>query len=535
MPSSSIGLYLGTETVDIVSLGGSFQKPRLINSGSLPLPLQGTWRSQIRTEETKSASAGQKAIEVTPDEGVLQTVKTLLQNTSLSAPRAHAAIASEAFIIRYFQMPTIPLRERKLAIAFEAKKYLPFKLEELVTDFQIVIHRKDPSLMRVMFFGIKRSSVAAILSLFKPAGLTPLCLETSPISLMRLLRQNGQLEPGQVAAVLTAEEETATISIARQDLLYLSRNVSIPGSAEAARGPSELMEALITETRVSIDYYRRRFLGEPSVSKVVLFGKNVDPQKTQELTSALGVPVEMGNTLQKTGATQEASPGLAIATGLALRGLEKKSWEPNLLPPEYRRNLQSLVKPVAFEAALAMALLGVWYGFTMADLRGLNQKITLIQLGLPKSVGLAANKSIQDLKTLAEGQQRDLQFLGSLSKSRINLATLLGELSRLLPQEAWVQSASIEDTLKKPERGALISDERLRTLKLAGAAYLNNREKELEGINNFLAALKSSALFKSTFSDFYFENVRRGRFREEEVTQFRLTCSSMREKKGPNP
>ena len=389
--------------------------------------------------------------------------------------------------------------------------------------------------MRVMFFGIKRSSVAAILSLFKPAGLTPLCLETSPISLMRLLRQNGQLEPGQVAAILTAENETATISIARQDLLYLSRNVSIPGPAEATRGPSELMEALITETRVSIDYYRRRFLGEPSVSKVILFGKNIDPKKIQDLTSALDVPVETGNTFQKTVATQEASSGLAIATGLALRGLEKKSWEPNLLPPEYRRNLQSLAKPVAFEAALAMALLGAWYGFTIADLRGLNQKIALIQQRLPKPEGSAADKNVEDLKTLVEGQQRDLQFLGSLSKSRINLAALLSELSQLLPQEAWVQNTLIEDSLKRPEKGALISDERVRTLKLAGAAYLNNREKELEGINNFLAALKSSALFKSTFNEFYFENVRRGRFRDEEVTQFRLTCSSMKEKKGLNP
>ncbi|MBI3615983.1 MAG: pilus assembly protein PilM [Candidatus Omnitrophica bacterium] len=512
MGSPSIGLYLGTETADIVCLTGSFQHPRLLSFGSIPLPSEEIWRSQTQSGETEI-----------PQEAV-QAIRTLLQKTEPSSSRVYTAIASEACIIRYFQMPILPTRERKQAIAFEAKKYLPFKLEELDFDFKVVIQRKAPSLMRVMFLGVKKNLVAAVMSLLSSADLTPLCLETTPLSLMRLLRQNGQLLPGEVALFLSIEQDTATISIARQDLLYLSRNVTTLGSVEAGQNPAEPLETLTTETRVSMDYYRRRFPGEPSVSRVLLFGKNIDSKRAKEFNLALDVPVEIGHPFRKiTLNHKEAAPGLAVAAGLALRGMEKRTGEPNLLPLEIRRNLQSLFKMAVFQGAVGMILLGVWTIFSMVDLHGLEQKAELIRLGKTASVSFAPNQELLNLKTLSENQQKELQFLRSLSKTKTNSAELFSELGRLLPEETWVQHALMED------------GPQIRTLKLVGAAYDNNREKELEGINRFLASLRSNPLFQSTFGELYLDNVRRSRFREEEITQFRLTCASGKERKGASP
>ena len=436
-------------------------------------------------------------------------------------------------MIRYFQMPTIPKRERRMAVAFEAKKYLPFKLEELITDFQIVIHRSDPTLMRVMFFGIKKNSVNAVLSILESVDLTPLCLETAPVSLMRLLRQTGQFPAGQVAAILMAERDTATITIARDDLLYLSRNVTILSSLESEQGTStELLEALINETRISIDYYRRRFLGEPGVGKVILFGKNIEEKRVQELTAALDLPVEIGDAFQKIEGGKEVPPGLAIATGLALRGLEKKAWEPNLLPPEYQRKLQGLLQPAILEAIAAMALLGIWYGYSFVDLYAFQQKIDALRMAQMHPRGLQPGMRIPDLKSLGEEQQRQTQFLDELSKTRGQYAALLTELTRLLPEEAWLQNAVLEDKVKASDKGPLLASNRSQSMKLSGGSYVNNRDRELEGINNFLAALRSNKTFNSTFSEFYLDGVNRGRYREEEVTQFRLTCVSNPDRKG---
>ncbi len=531
MGAVSVGLYVGTEKTDLVVLGGSFQHPRLVYSASSPLPTEGPWRNQLRTEEGAPAPApGQASGTPEIDAGVLQTLQTLIRAAGLSSSRAHIAISSEAFIIRYFQMPTVPLRERRQAVAFEAKKYLPFKMEELISDQQVVIHRKDPSLMRVMFFGIKKTTAAVVLFLFRTLGLTPLSLETTPISLMRLLRQTGQLSPGQVAAILTTERDMATITIAHPGLLYLSRNITIPAAPGATPSSGELFEALITETRVSIDYYRRRFLGEPGVGKVILFGKDLDPKQIQDLGSALDVPVEPGNLLQRTMmGSRGLSGGLATAAGLALRGLERKSSEPNLLPPEYRRNLQGVARPVAVEATAALILLTAWYAAAWSDLHHLEQKAEAIRASQIKPQGIPATRSISELKTVGEEQQKQLQFLQDLSKSRSNASALLSELSRLVPEESWVQHATLEETSKKPEPGRF--PEPQRTFKLSGAAYLNNREQELEGVNQFLSSLKTNRLFGAAFNEFTLDNVYRDQFHHEEITRFQLTCATSKEKK----
>ncbi len=60
----------------------------------------------------------------------------------------------------------------------------------------------------------------------------------------------------------------------------------------------------------------------------------------------------------------------------------------------------------------------------------------------------------------------------------------------------------------------------------SGRAYANNRDKELEGMNGFLAALKSSEPLKKAFTGFQLDSVQRGRFKEEEVTEFQLSCIS---------
>lgn len=535
MASNSSGLHLGTESADLVTLGGSFQHPRLISFGRVQLPSQGSWRSQIRAEESPPAAGAASGSPPSPTTGGMEpnlpeAVKTLLNKAGTSSRHLYTAVASETVVIRYFQMPLIPAHERKMAIAFEAKKYLPFKLEELITDFQVVIQKTDASLMRVMFFGIKKNAATAILSLLRAAGITPLCLEPAPISLMRLLRQSGQLSAGQVAAILSVERGTATISIARGELLYLSRNVTMMSPAETeSPGSLELFEALMNETRVSIDYYKRRFLGEPAVSKVILFGQATDAKKLEELTAGLNLPVEIGDPFRRIAGGKEVPSGLAIATGLALRGLEKKTRQTNLLPIEQRRDVQRFLKPLLTECIAAGVILGAWYAISMADLSVQEQKIQALQAQEISSPYFRRGLGMAQIQSFQAEQQAQASFLRKIADSQGQDTAILIEVARLLPQEGWLQKIFLEDLLGPDRKGVLAAGSRRRTLKLGGGAYLKNRDAELEEVNRFLSSLRSSTLLQPAFSDFQMNSVQRGLLEEEDVTEFHVTCSSQPE------
>ncbi|GEM_PF-5683094 len=523
MPSP-IGIYFGTENVDVLSLSGTFQNPKILTFARSRLPDEKTWRSQTRVEGPEAGIPASSTAAQESSQAIARVIQTILPKLGVNAVKAFISIPAESVVIRYFQMPTIPSHERKMAIAFEAKKYLPFKLEELITDYEVVTRRSDPALMRVMFFGIKRSSVAMYSSLFQASGITPLCLEPAPISLMRLVRHTGQLSSGQVAAILHMEHDSATISIARDDLLYLSRNVSIlPGGEGMAGGPespSDLLEALVNETRVSVDYYRRRFLGEPAVQKVIVFGQEMDSKRISDLAGALDLPVVPGNPFSKIAGATTLPPGLAVTAGLALRGMEKRPREINLLPPDQRRHGEGLLKPLMAEIAAALVLLGVWYGLSVADLNAQRERVQALRAGqsFPEQVSPASTNA--DLQQIKSSRDKELQMIRSISDFPVKPSEILVQLSKLIPQEAWLQQVFFRESLQTSPSA------RRRALRLIGTTYSSNRDAELQRTNDFLSALRSDKLFNRAFSEFSLDSVQRTQFRDEDVTEFLITCAS---------
>ena len=63
-------------------------------------------------------------------------------------------------------------------------------------------------------------------------------------------------------------------------------------------------------------------------------------------------------------------------------------------------------------------------------------------------------------------------------------------------------------------------------LRIGGGSYAQDPAKEFEGINNFLASLRANTLFQSAFSAFNLDAAQRTMYQEEEITEFRLTCTS---------
>ncbi len=532
--ANSLAIYIGTDNIDVLSLSGSFQHPQLTSFARVKLPEKSSWRDQVRVEGVPGEtpvpplSAPQApAAEGADQESINRSVQSMLSKLGVS-PMApiYGSVASESVVIRCFQMPTIPSHERKMAIAFEAKKYLPFKLEELVTDYQVVIRRSDPTLMRVMFFGIKKSSVAIYSSLFQSCRLLPYCLEPAPISLMRLVRQNGQLAGGQVVALLSIEHDAATISIARDDLLYLSRNVTIlPTSENANEASPELLEALLNETRVSIDYYRRRFLGEPAVGKIIVFGAGDNTKKIQELFGSLELPVELGDPFRKIAGTKTAPSGISIAAGLALRGLDNRTGGINLIPPDQRKASHGLLKPLLLQAVAAAAILGMWFSLSMSDLHGLERKLAALRSQQVKIQNVQAGAGLNELRELRSQGAREKSSLNALADPKGRPSGLLTELARTLPEEGWVQYFLLRNWVEvDPQKSSLPA--RKTILRIIGSAYANSREVELAKINQFLSILQENPVLKSAFSKFSLDSVQRNFFENEEVTEFRLTCAS---------
>jgi len=514
--ADAIGLYVGARALYLVQLSGPARRPKIVRIGQVAL-------------ETPLTADPQSF------HGFAQLLRRLLQDNQLSAPAAQIGITSEAGIVRYFQMPKLPPRDQPTAIRFEAKKYLPFKLEELLSDFQVVIAKQDPNVMRVMFYAAKKDLVAQYLQVLKEAGITPRSIETSLSSLTRALRRTRQLEPGKTAALVFVDHDAASIAIVRDELVYLARNVTmLPAGAGGEEGAgatptttaegsaATLYAALLNEASVSVDYYRRRFASEPAVTKVLVSGEGIPASWLTELAGALELPVEPVEVGRGLLNGDQLTGNVAVAFGLALRGLESGAVPINLLPAELKPKAKSILPLVGLEAGAMALLLILLYHVKSQPLQTLTAQVeALRQQPAAAALGLSSGDlTVDHLQQLQRQRAAELRFLKSFMEANVPLAEILQALAEVTPPEIWLRHMIYTNTLTALQGSPVKGEQALR---IEGAAYHQEAGKGLEVVNQFVDAVNSRKALSRVFGTFTLTTAQRNTLRQVDITSFELS------------
>jgi len=535
--AEAVGLSLNAQAADLVQIRGNVRNPRVVKIGHVELEAPAAPAHGGGTTALGPAAPGAGG-ETHP---WIQPLRHLVQSCHLTTPEAHIGMASETAIIRYFQMPKLPPRDRPTAIRFEAKKYLPFKLDELMADFQVAILKADPEVMRVMFYTAKKDVVSQYLQALTGAGIRPVSMEPSLSSLTRALRRNHQLEPGKVATLLCIGRDAASIAIVRDEIVYLARNVTVPaapapgqasgvsGTRQARQEPAgqaTMHEALLSETVVSLDYYRRRFTGEPAVTKVFVSGESVPSPWLSELAGALELPVEAAEVGRGLPNGQRLIGNVAVAFGLALRGLGSGRGAVSLLPAELGPKPRGILRVVGLEVGATVALLALLHHVKAQPMRTLASQIAAVQQqGSATALGRSSSEmTVDQLQQRLAAVEGEMRFLRSVVDANLSLATVLGQLATITPPEIWLRHVTYEDAVTM--RTAVDAISSSKRLAVSGSAYHPDKSAELEAINRYVAAASDDSTIQPTFGAFDLTTVQRGAVQSIEVTDFQVSSQA---------
>lgn len=498
-----IGLYLGAQSIDLVQIAGTFRAPRVVAAQHVDL-------ERTITDEPESIAA------LTP------ALQRLLRQSHLGSPDAHIGLSADTAIIRYFQMPTVPPQDRAGAARFEAKKYHPFKLQDLNADAQIVILKSDPGTMRVMFYAAKKELVADHLRAFQHAGIHARSLETNLTGLMRTLRRTRQLPPQQSAVLITIDHDAATLAVVQHDLVYLARNVAVNPQAAGGGGdgkPVTLQEALVNDTVVSADYYRRRFPSEPPITKVFVNGQNISADWLRELSAAVELPVEPLEAGRGVIHGQALTGNAATAFGLALRALEPNRHAVNLMPQELQTQPQGLLRLVSLEGAAAVALLLVAYQLGAQPVRRLSGQIASLQH--PDIIATLQLTAADMTPERLQQRRAELAAENALVRSAVALtlpaAGVFNTLANTMPESLWLRKLTYR-------HAPGVKD--VRDLVLEGSAHHANAPGAMDTLNAYAAALNRDESFAQLFGSLSVTSVQRNASQAGQVTDFRMVSAT---------
>ena len=341
-----IGIDIGSSSVKVIQLKEQKSGWTLQNIGLIPLP------PEAIVDNTLMDSSS-----------VVDATKNLLKSLNIKAKEVISSVSGNSIIIRKILLPTMTQEELDDQIQWEAEQYIPFDINDVHIDFQILSQDdRDPSKMSVLLAASKKDIVNDYVAVFNEAGLKLSVMDVDAFAVQNAFELNYDPEPEEVSSLINIGASIMNINIVKGGFSLFTRDVQMGGNlyteeiqkqfsirsdeAELLKLThdtndvdrldsviSRINETIAMEIRRSLDFYNSTAT-EGKIDKVFLSGGCAKiPFLTDAISERLGLPVEIINPFQKIACNekefdpdylQEMGPLVTVAVGLATRRLGDK-------------------------------------------------------------------------------------------------------------------------------------------------------------------------------------------------------------------
>ncbi|MBI4266116.1 MAG: type IV pilus assembly protein PilM [Acidobacteria bacterium] len=222
-----VGLDIGSSAVKAVELKPSGKAYRVAAFGSQPVPPDAIVDGAI-------IDAG----------AVADAVRRVFEgNTAFKAKEVCASLSGNAVIVKKITLPVMTESELGESIYWEAEQYIPFDIQDVNLDYQILDPGTGPESrgsMDVLLVAAKKEKIGDYTGVIAQAGRTPVIVDVDAFALQNAYEVNYGLEPGRVVVLLNAGASAVNINILQGDQSVFTRDISMGGNAYTEAVQKEL-------------------------------------------------------------------------------------------------------------------------------------------------------------------------------------------------------------------------------------------------------------------------------------------------------
>ncbi len=234
-----VGLDIGASSIKVVQLQQSKKGTELKTFGMLPLAPEVIVDGAIMDAEV-----------------VVDTIKQAVKEFKVKGKYAAISVAGHSVIVKKIIVADMSRQELEGAIETEAQQYIPFDIEDVNVDFQIL--ESDESLesgeMAILLVAVKKEKVEEHIQLIKEAKLDPIVVDVDAFALENAYELNYEVEPDLVVGLVDIGASTMNINILQDGVSSFVRDISIGGD--------QYTEAIQKEFNVSFDVAERLKRGQ---------------------------------------------------------------------------------------------------------------------------------------------------------------------------------------------------------------------------------------------------------------------------------
>lgn len=330
-----LGIDLGTSGIKIIELSRS-----------------GGGRFELKNYGILDFIPKDKSSPKLDDQLFISGLKNLLNKGKFSTKDAIASISSSLTFTTIIEMPYLSEKDLAKAIPFEARKYIPIPLKEVILDWSIINVKQagDHTNVEVFLAAVPKDQTERYKNIFISTGLNLKALELENIALGRALTE----EDVSPSVIINLGGRSTSITVLDKRFERISRNYEVggfeitkalseklsisfeeaekikkieglkPGSSNFST-ISSIIDLIFFEAKKVISNYEES--RKVKVNKIILAGGQADMAGLKDyFTEKLGKEALIGDPFRKVSYNKALEPilrnlssALSVAVGLAMR------------------------------------------------------------------------------------------------------------------------------------------------------------------------------------------------------------------------
>lgn len=341
-----VGLDIGSSSVKAVELGKKGAGLQLLNLGFENLQPDTIVDGQIM--ELNNVS---------------NVISQIFNEHQIKTGKVAAGVSGHSVIVKNIVLPQMSEEELQESFSWHAEEHIPFDIADVNLDYELTNNSSEA--LHVLMAACKSDKIANVKQAIQLAGKQPVVIDVDAFALQNCYEVNYQPKANDVVALLNIGAATMNINILKGTRSMFARDASVGGSqytsllqkelglsfeqAEAVKRGHALPEGieprpiqpiietvsdiLALEIRKTMDFYRATAAeGDTTIQKIFLAGGGSKlPGLAEYLANRFEIPVEVLDPFRLIDVDdrkfdpeymREIVPEMAVAVGLALRGVE---------------------------------------------------------------------------------------------------------------------------------------------------------------------------------------------------------------------
>jgi len=347
---SVVGLDIGSSSVKAVELSrrGRSKEFELTHLGVAPMPAEAIVQGAFLNSSA-----------------IVEGIREAIEKAKIRTKNVAAAVSGHSVIVKKVSLPAMTRDELDEQIRWEAEQYIPFDVNEVNLDFQILNSGGGEGQMEVLLVAAKKDLVDDYVQVIREAGLVPAAIDVAAFAVENAFEANYEVRPDEVVALVNIGAQVVNINIISGGAPAFTRDITTAGNQyteeiqkalsisfeEAERiklggrrsessqevVPQEVEQAMrtVTETVIgeisrSLDFFSATS-ADSRIERIVLCGGGASVAGLQAaFQQRSGAKVEIMDPLARmlpsskfeANYLDEVAPALGVGVGLALRRMD---------------------------------------------------------------------------------------------------------------------------------------------------------------------------------------------------------------------